>query len=102
MGRIYHTYAMLCLDFDLFHNANQQMYPAAKEAAEGLQTKVRMTSQLLKASKVMSYSPPLLTNLNPAWSLTPIPGEKKIWCRVTQIECPCSISTLLVLPACKT
>lgn len=64
---------MLCLDFDLFHNANQQMYPAAKEAAEGLQTKVRMTSQLLKASKVMSYSPPLLTNLNPALSLIPIP-----------------------------
>lgn len=72
MGRIYHTYAMLHLDFNLFHNANQQIHPAAKENAGGLQTKVRMISQLLEASKVMSYSPPLPKNLNPALSLIPI------------------------------
>lgn len=42
MGRIYHTYAVLCLDFDLFQNTNQQMYPAAKENAGGLQIKVQM------------------------------------------------------------
>lgn len=63
MGRIHHTYATLCLDFDLFHNANQQTYPAARETAEGLQTKVRMIPQLLKASKMMFYSPPLPTDL---------------------------------------
>lgn len=57
MGRIYHTNAMLCPDFDLFHNANQQMYPGAKETAGGLQTKVRTIPQLLKYQK---------------WCLTPL------------------------------
>lgn len=73
MGRLYHTYAVLCLDFDLFQNTNQQMYPAAKENAGGLQIKVKMIVQLLKVSKTIPYSPPLPTNLNPALSLIPIP-----------------------------
>lgn len=59
IGRIYQVYPILLLDFDLFLNANQLSVSCRgkKNPEGGLQSKVRKTSQLLRSSKVMSYYP---------------------------------------------